>query len=87
MAEGEEVMEEIELKEHRAMVTLPENSVCVEMNCRVFHDGEIINVSKTLSMEDVRTAFQKADDGYMDDDDRFTLTEKGLKWLEENGEQ
>lgn len=87
MAEGEEVMEEIKLKEHRAMVTLPENSVCVEMNCRVFHDGEIINVSKTLSMEDVRTAFQKADDGYMDDDDRFTLTEKGLKWLEENGEQ
>ena len=80
-------MEEIELMEHRAMVTLPENSVSVEINCKVFHDGEIINVSKTLSMEDIRTAFQKADDGYIDDDDTFVLTEKGLKWLEENGEQ
>lgn len=75
--------EMIELQEHRAIVTLPENSVSVEIQAKVYQDGELVNVSKTLSMEDIRTAFRKADDGYIDEDDRFVITEKGLEWLEE----
>lgn len=70
------------LTEHRAMICLPENAVDIEIRANVYHDGEIVNVSKLLSMEDIRIAFQKADDGYIDDDDRFVLMEKGLQWLE-----
>ena len=37
-----------------------------------------------MKLSDIREAFRKADDGYIDDDDRYMITEKGLKWLEEN---
>lgn len=90
MANTKEVMlgvpeekETIELSEHRAMVCFPEDAVEVKVDCKVFHNGELINVSKVLSMADIRTAFKKADDGYIDDDDRFVLTDKGKAYLEE----
>ena len=72
------------LTEHRAMVEMPEDSVEVTLSAKVYHDGELINVSKVLSMGDIREAFRKADVGYIDEDDRFVLTEKGLQWLDEN---
>jgi len=75
--------EEISLDEHRAMVGLPEEAVEVVLNCKVFHDGDIMHVSKTLKMEDIRTAFRKADDGYIDDEDTFVITEKGKAYFEE----
>ena len=74
----------VTLTDHRAMVQLPENAVEIEINAKVFKDGTLLDVSKTLSMEDIREAFRKADDGYIDDDDVFTVTEKGLQWLEEH---
>ena len=72
----------IELTEHRAIVTVPEDSVEINIIAKVFHDGEIVKVSKVMSMGDIRTAFRKADEGYIDDDDRFVLTDKGLKYME-----
>lgn len=75
--------EEIELMQHRAMVEMPEDAVEVTLSAKVYHNGELINVERVLSMSDIRTAFRKADDGYIDDDDRFVLTEKGMQWLEE----
>lgn len=69
---------EIELQEHRAMVYLPEHSVSVCINATVYEDGEIHKVSKTMTMDEIRDAFRRADDGYIDDDDRFYLTEKGI---------
>lgn len=74
----------IELTEHRAMVTMPENSVEVDIVAKIFHEGKIMEVHKIMSMEDIRTAFRKADDGYIDDDDEFVLTDKGLRYLENN---
>lgn len=73
----------VELASHRAMIELPEHSVEIELNCKVFEDGKIIGVSRTLGMDEIREAFRKADDGYIDDEDRFVLTEKGRQWLEE----
>lgn len=72
---------EIELINHRAMLEIPEDAVEVTINCMVFHGGKLISVSKTLSFSDVREAFKKADDGYIDEDDRFVLTEKGKEFL------
>lgn len=74
--------EDVALTEHRAMVEMPENAVEVTLNAKVFYDGELITVHKVLDMNDIRTAFKKADDGYIDDEDRFCLTEKGIQWLE-----
>jgi len=81
--EGEEEEKTIELTEHRAMVLLPEDAVEVEMNAMVYHEGKLVDVSRTLSMADLREAFRKADEGYIDDDDQFVLTEKGKAFFEE----
>lgn len=69
--------EEIELMEHRAMIYLPENSVEVKIIARVYEGGEIRDVLCILTLDEIRKSFQKADDGYIDDDDVFVLTEKG----------
>lgn len=73
----------VELISHRAMVELPEDSVEAEILCKVYHDGELINVTQKLQMSDLRESFRKADEGYIDDDDRFVLTDKGKAYLEE----
>ena len=73
----------VELQTHRAMIYLPENSVEVTITAKVFHDGEIVNVSNKYDMEQIRDAFRKADDGYIDDEDKFVLTDEGKAYLEE----
>ncbi len=75
--------EYIELNEHRAMINLPENTVELTVTAKVFEGGELRTVSLTYGMSQVREMFEKADKGYIDDDDQFVITEKGLAWLEE----
>jgi len=75
--------EYIALKEHRAIIGLPENTVELIVTAKVFEDGKLQTVSMTYSMAQVRDMFEKADNGYIDDDDRFVITEKGFAWLEE----
>ena len=79
--------EMVELMNHRAMVELPENAVEITVNAKVYHDGRLISVGKTMDMEEIRTAFRKADDGYIDDEDTFVITEKGKAWLDEQQKQ
>lgn len=74
---------EIELMNHRAMIEIPENAVELELNIKVFENGELIKVGMKYSLNDIREMFRKADEGYIDDDDRFVITDKGLAWLEE----
>jgi hypothetical protein len=86
--EEEAEKEIIELKDHRAMVCLPENAVAVTIQCRVYdpESQDLIRVSREMSIGDIREAFRKADDGYIDDDDRFTITDKGIAYLDEIAE-
>lgn len=79
----EDDMETVELDEHRAMIYLPENAVEVKVSAKVYHEGELIDASKKMTLEDIREAFRKADDGYIDDDDVFYITDKGKALLEE----
>ena len=81
----EEEREVIALNEHRAMICLPENTVTATVQCRVYdpEKKELLHVSKELSVGDIREAFRKADDGYIDDDDTFALTDKGIAYLDE----
>lgn len=74
--------EYIELPEHRAMIMLPENSVELTMLATVYVDGKLQTVSMTYDMGQIREMFQKADDGYFDDDDTYVITEAGRAWLE-----
>ena len=83
----EDAVETIELINHRAMVELPESAVEVTLNAKIYHEGKLLKVSRTLDMNEVRTAFQKADDGYIDDEDTFVITEKGKAWLDEQQKQ
>lgn len=73
----------IELQEHRAIINLPENTVELTITAKVFENGELQEVQTVYSMSQVREMFEKADDGYIDDNDRFVITEKGRAWLEE----
>ena len=72
----------IELLQHRAIIEIPEDTVELTLKCKIFHDGELFAVERIMPMSEVRLACQKADDGYIDDEDTFTLTEKGRKYLE-----
>ena len=79
-----EVENEISLLEHRAILFgFPEHAVEVEIQAKVFENGELLNVTRKMNMDEIREAFRKADDGYIDDDDRFVLTDKGKAYLEE----
>lgn len=80
----------IDLMEHRAMIYMPEDAVEVTINAKIYLEGKLMNVSKVMSIAEIREAFQKADDGYIDDEDRFVITEKGKAFLEamrKNGDE
>lgn len=77
-----EEVREIELIGRRAMLYLPENTVHAELTLQVYEDGELIKVIKTLNLSDLRRAFEDAEHNYIEDDDRFVLTEKGMRDLE-----
>ena len=79
----EEEKNMVELMGRRAIVELPEDAVQVDLECVVYHDDQLIKVSRKLDMSALREAFRKADDGYIDEDDTFVLTEKGKKYLQE----
>lgn len=84
---GPEERETIELQNHRAMIELPENTVSLTLTAKVYYEGELVTVGKDYSISEIREMFRKADDGYIDDDDRFVLTDRGKAFLEEIGKR
>ena len=77
----EKEKEYVEVMEHRALIYLPENAVAVTMMCEIYDEEkkEIVKCSKTMSISEIRDAFTRADEGYVDDDDVYVLTEEGQK--------
>ena len=73
----------IELTSARAMVYVPENAVEAVMTFTVYADGKLNKVEEKMNMHELQEAIRKADEGYIDEDDRFVLTDKGRAWLEE----
>lgn len=74
---------EISLEMSHAIFDLPTEAVEINMNIKVFHNGEIVSVFGKYSITDIREAFRKAEDGYIDADDKLELTDLGLQYLEE----
>lgn len=75
--------EKIYLEENYIVLSLPSETVEIEIIAKVYHDGELINVKKTLSIQEVRDGFKEAEEGYIPLDAEFQVTEKGLEYLEE----
>ena len=73
----EEEKKIVELTDEWAVVLLPVDAAFVKMDISVFQDGEIVRVYGELGPKEIRDAFRRAETGYIDDDDRFELTEKG----------
>lgn len=71
---GEKEQEYLELEQNYAVIDLPKNAVEVELNVKVYHEGKIRKVGRTLNMEDIREAFYKAEEGYIDPDTLFYAT-------------
>lgn len=76
-------MNEIELAESYIVLSLPEETVEVTITAKVFHDGGLMEVHKTLGMTEVRAAFKEAEDSYFPPDAEFAITDKGCAYLDE----
>ena len=74
---------EVELKEARAIIYLPENAVEATLSLKVYTNGDIVEVEKKLELSDLRRAFEDAEYNYIEDNDKFALTEEGMKYAEE----
>lgn len=74
---------EIELQEVRAMIYLPEHTLEMTLDCKVWDGKDVVQVSKKLTMDEVQKAVQDAEENYAEDDDRYVITEKGRRYLEE----
>ena len=78
MADKEKI---IELKQKYAIIYLPENAVKIEINAKIYEDSELISVGKTLSLSEIKDAFDEykvAEElGYIPPDAMFMFTDKG----------
>lgn len=74
--------ETIELEEKWAVISIPKDTVEIELNIKVFYNGELVKVGTVMGLDDVRTALRKAEEGYIDEDDRFVSTDNGKAYLD-----
>ena len=74
-----------ELEEVRSIIYIPVNSVEVELVCKVYNTDsrDLVRVSKVLGLSDVQRAIDDAKYNYIEDDDKFVLTDIGVKYAEE----
>lgn len=75
----------VQLLERRAVITIPENTVTLDLQVRVFDGVGIQTLCKSMDMQQVREAFNKGDD-YIDDEDVFKITDAGRASLEEKND-
>ena len=73
----------IEVYEERAIVYLPKDAIEVTIGAKLYlGKNKITDVEKNMDMHEIREAFRKAEEGYIDDDDQFVLTEKSKEYFE-----
>ena len=74
---------EIELEQKRAMLMLPANCVELKAVCKVYEDGKLLEVETLFGVGDIQRAFIDAEENYIEDEDKFVITPKGLEFLKE----
>ena len=74
--------EEVVINESRAMIYIPSESVEAELTFKIFSNGELKTVYKKMNMMELQEAITDARNNYMEDDDKFVLTDKGRQLAE-----
>ena len=81
--ENKQVAGQVEVASDRAMIYIPHNSIEVEINAKVYNGGNTVKMlSRTMDMDEIKEAVRKAEEGYIDEDDMFELTDKGREYLD-----
>lgn len=75
-------MSDVYLEEEYIVISLPATAVEAEITAKVWLDGEIKTVIKTMNMKEIREGFKEAEEGYIPSDATFAITDKGLQELE-----
>ncbi len=65
----------VNLEEGFIVLAIPSTTVEVYISAKVWHNGEVITVGRTMPFEEVRAAFQEAEQGYIPSDTVFSLSE------------
>lgn len=79
--------EEVELKNDYVVFAIPQCSVEVTITAKVYLDGEIQTVERTLGMQEIRAAVKEAEEIYIPPDAMFALTDVGKRYLEDHREE
>ena len=75
--------EQIELGEVNAIVQIPVNTIEFKVICKIYQEGQIVEVTKSLNMSETREALSNAEKYYCDPDERYALTDKGREMLKD----
>lgn len=73
----------IELTEHGVILWIPEDTVELELSCKIMKDGKLIEVGKTLNNYELVEAHQE----WLNNCEKYILTEKGREYLRQLKEQ
>ena len=73
----------VELEDDFIVLAVPKDTVEVTISAKVYHNGKLQDVHRTMPPQEVREAFQEAKHGYIPSDAIFTLTPLGEKYAEE----
>lgn len=77
----------VELTNVYAIIEIPENCVELTLECKVYLDGKLQTVHRTMGMNELREAvdeYKEAEDcGYIPLNAMFSLTEEGKRYVEE----
>lgn len=79
---GEDAKNIIDLKEEFAVLSIPSSTVELTIGVKIYNDGQIIDVYRKLSIEEVREAIEEAKENYIPND-VYRITEEGKRYLEE----
>ena len=71
---------EIALTDQFMVLAVPERTLEVVITAKVWNDGKVIEVSKTMPYEEVRDAFKDAERNYIPEDAIFALTDLGKEY-------
>ena len=73
----------IELENDFIVLAIPKDTVEVTISAKVYRNGKLQDVRRTMPPQEVQEAFQEAKQGYIPSDAIFTLTPLGEKYAEE----
>ena len=75
------MMETIELESDYIVLSIPKDTIEVEINATIWEDGTTQKVTHKMGLAEVRDAFKDAEMNYIDPDAKFSITGKGIAYL------